>query len=147
MANGILVCSGQNWIIDSIKTKIDTDGGLYVGLMSNIVQTTVEAQLPYSSGIIEITDSSDGPEICSGYSRQLCVNWIKTGGVDPYLIGDTVTFEVSGTWLNVYGYFVSKTLTGNDVLWTETFPSDVEEIKYNGDQILITPKYQQSFEN
>ena len=147
MANGILVASGQNWIIDGIKTKIDSIGGLYVGLLSNSAQTSEIAQLPYASGITEINDSANGPVICSGYSRLLSTNWIKTGGVNPYLTGDTVTFTVaSGTWSNVYGYFVSETISGNDALWTEVFPLNIGGIKYINELIFITPKYEQSFE-
>lgn len=147
MASGILISAGQNWVIDAIKTDIDASGGLYVGLMSNATQTAEGAQLPYASGITEITDSAGGPVACSGYARQLCATWTKTGGVDPYLTGSTVTFEASGTWLNVYGYFVSQTVSGNDALWTEVFPADKGGTKYSGDKILITPKYEQKYES
>lgn len=147
MASGILISAGQNYVINCIKTKIDASGGLYVGLMSNATQTAEGAQLPYAAGITEITDSAGGPVVCSGYSRQLCVNWTKTPGVDPYLTGDTVTFEASGTWLNVYGYFVAETLAGYDALWTEVFPADKGGTKYSGDKILITPKYEQKYES
>lgn len=144
MASGILIASGQNWIIDAILTKINDISGLYVGLMSNSTQTDETANLPYASGVTEITDSELGAVVCSGYSRQLCSGWIKTAGTNPYLTGDTVTFSVaSGSWANVYGYFVSETITGYDALWTQLFPVIYGGTNYSGDTILVTPKYEQ----
>lgn len=145
MASGILISSGQNYVIDALKTAIDAISGLYVGLMTNSTQTAEGAQLP-NAGITEISYGLT-PVQYSGYSRQLSATWTKTAGVDPYLTGSTVTFEASGTWLSVYGYFVSVTASGNDALWTEVFPADKGGTKYSGDKILITPKYEQKYES
>jgi hypothetical protein len=140
MASGILLAYGQNFVIDRLSDYLNASGA-YVGLMTNSTQPAEAAQLPTISGITEITGS--------GYTRQLCAVWTKfnDGGVDPYTQGATVTLEASGTWANVNGYFVSKSLSGNDALWAEPFSSEKQGTKYAGDKLLITPKYEQKYEN
>lgn len=137
MASGILLASGQNWVIDRMKEYFDVSG-MYVGLMTNSTQPSEGDQLP--TNISEVSGS--------GYSRQVCSTWTKynDGGVDPYLQGNTVTFEASGTWTNVYGYFVGTDASGNSALWAELFPAAQGGTKYNGDKILITPRYEQKYE-
>lgn len=140
MASGILLANGQNWVIDRMKEYLDASGA-YVGLMTNSTQPSEGAQLPTASGITEVTGS--------GYARQLVSTWTKNndGGVDPYLQGDTATFEASGTWNSVNGYFVALTSGSYDALWAELFPADKQGTKYNGDKILITPRYEQKYED
>lgn len=138
MASGILLASGQTWVIDAMKYYIDNiTSGVYVGLMTNSTKPAETAQLP--SSISEVTGS--------GYSRQLCNSWAVTSGTDPYMEGNTVTFIASGTWANVNGYFVSVTSSGNDALWSELFPVDKAGNRTSGDRILLTPKYEQKDDN
>jgi hypothetical protein len=141
MASGILVASGQVWVLDAIQTKVAA--GLYVGLMSNTSQPSETSQLPYASGLTEITDSLGGPVACSGYERKLSSSWTVVSGLSPYLIGSSVTFVPSGAWPDVYGYFVSTTLTGYNALWIETFPPDQGGTMPSGVSIVITPRYYQ----
>jgi hypothetical protein len=135
--NGIISTSGQYWILDAIKTKIDSNSGLYVGLMSNTTTSNRSYQTP--SGLIELSNST-----CSGYSRQLCSNWTISSGTDPYLIGSGVTFTISlGSWPNVYGYFVSYNNSNSGVLWSELLPSDKAGVIASGNPIIISPIYYQ----
>lgn len=133
MASGILIASGQNWVIDTLKTYLDSSGA-YVGLMTNTVRPTETSQI--SAGITEVSGS--------GYSRQSVSSWTKgnDGGADPYLQGSTVTFLPSGLWSNVNGYFVSTNASGANALWAETFPAVYQDDKDNGDTVLVTPKFE-----
>lgn len=136
MASGILLASGQNFVIDQMKVYLDASGA-YVGL---ITDAAISEGDQIGAGLTEVTGS--------GYARQICSTWTKfnDGGVDPYVQGDTVTFEASGTWTNVNGYFVSQTVGGADALWAELFPVGQQGTKYSGDRILITPRYEQKYE-
>lgn len=138
---GILLVSGQAWVIDQMKAGIDTLGGLYVGLMTNPLTPNEEEQV--GSGIVEFNDSSVG----SGYNRELCQTWVVVSGVDPYLSGETVTFLVSGVWEDVRGYFVATGATSGvgDVLWAEPLPVEKQGDKVNGSKIYITPLYEQRY--
>jgi hypothetical protein len=136
MASGILLASGQNFVIDQLKAYLDVSG-VYVGLMTNSTQPAEGAQI--GAGITEVSGV--------GYGRQLSSTWTKTGGVDPYVLGSTVTLEASGTWLSVNGYFASLTVSGSDAVWAELFPAEKAGTKYSGDKMLITPKYEQKYEN
>lgn len=133
---GTLIQTGQEFVINSIKTYMNfhTGSGFYVGLMTNLSDVPETAQL--GSGIMEVIG-------CTAYSRQFSTNWVTTSGVNPYLTGSQVTFNVTGTWVDVNGYFVSKTINQNDAVWVETFPVGDQGIKYDGDIINITPKYTQ----
>jgi len=136
---GILIASGQTFVIDAMKYYIDNvAGGLYVGLMTESSTPSEGSQI--GTGITEITPTG------SGYERQLITSWGTTAGVDPILSGDTATFNVSGVWESVNGYFVSETATGNDALWAEVFPVGKQGDKSHGDKILITPKYEQQYD-
>ncbi len=136
---GILLGSGQTMVVDAMKYYIDNiTSGLYVGLMTNSSDPDETYQI--GAGITEVAPSAG-----SGYGRQLVSSWGTTAGVDPILSGDTATFNVSGTWESVNGYFVSQTETGNDALWAEVFPVSKRGDKHHGDKILITPKYEQQF--
>lgn len=141
--SGILLNSGQYFVINSILTKINEISGLYVGLVSNTSNTTNISQLPYSGGLVEITNSIDGEVLCSGYSRQISSSWTLYSGINPYLLGNSVTFNASGTWNNVYGYFVSETATGYNALFMETFPCGISSVIESGQSVVITPKYTQ----
>lgn len=135
---GRLIASGQTFVVDAMKYYIDNVTlGLYIGLMTNTTTPSEGDQLP--AGIVEITPTG------SGYVRQLITSWGTTAGVDPILSGTAATFNVAGTWERVYGYFVSKTLSGNDALWAEVFPAGKGGDKHHGDKILITPKYEQQY--
>jgi len=138
MASGILISNGQNFVIDRIKEYLDASGS-YVGLMTNSTQPAEASQLPSASGITEVTGS--------GYERQSIASWTKynDGGLDPYIQGDTVTFTASGNWNSVNGYFVCLSSSGSDALWAEVFPIADGGTKYNGDKMLITPKYEQKY--
>ncbi|MCK9428869.1 MAG: hypothetical protein M0R17_02510 [Candidatus Omnitrophica bacterium] len=135
--NPILSTSGQCWILDAIKTKIDTISGVYVGLMTNYLPSERSYQTPfYINELSYITNS--------GYSRQVSNTWSVISGSNPYLLGSTVTFTISsGSWSNVYGYFVSSTNLNYSVLWSELFPYDKGSVVASGNNILITPKFYQ----
>jgi len=136
---GILVASGQTFVIDTMKYYIDNiSNGLYVGLMTNSTLPNEGSQI--GTGITELS--------CIGYARIHQSSWGSTAGIDPVLSGATVAFTVSGVWEDVNGYFVSLTSgkTGNaDVLWAEVFPVGKRGDKNNGDKILITPIYEQRY--
>ena len=136
---GILIASGQTFVIDAMKYYIDNvAGGLYVGLMTESSTPAEASQI--DAGITEITPTG------SGYERQLITSWGTTAGLDPVLSGNTAVFDVSGVWESVNGYFVSKTATGNDALWAEVFPVGKQGNKNHGDKILITPIYEQQYD-
>lgn len=132
MASGVVVASGQNFIIDRVNSYLNSSG-VYVGLMTN--STTPLETYQIGNGLTEVSGS--------GYERQSCSSWTKynDGGVDPYIQGDTVTFSPSGLWQNGNGYFVSLTSTGSDVLWAQVFPATHQKDYNTGDSILVTPKF------
>lgn len=138
---GILVASGQTFVVDCMKNYIDDLGGLYIGLMTN--STTPGEASQIGAGITEIDPTGDLTG--SGYERQLVSTWAASAGVDPILSGDTASFTVSGTWQQVNGYFVSVLGAGANVLWAEVFPVGKTGDKHHGDKILITPKYEQQY--
>lgn len=133
MASGVVVASGQNFVTDQVNSFLNSSG-VYVGLMTNSTTPLETSQL--GNGITEVSGS--------GYERQSCSTWTKynDGGVDPYLEGSTVTFNVSGLWSNVNGYFVSLTASGNDLFWSQLFPVAYQGDKNNGDSILVTPQFE-----
>jgi hypothetical protein len=137
---GILLVSGQVWALNQMRTKILSLGGLYVGLMTNAIVPAETAQV--CSGITELIDPS-----CSGYYRHLSIDWIVNSGVDPCISGDPVTFTTSGDWENVNGYFVSDSNTTGvaNALWTETFPIEKQGLWLSGEQMIITPIYEQMY--
>jgi hypothetical protein len=136
---GRLIASGQTYVIDAMKYYIDNfTSGLYVGLMTNTTTPSESDQL--GAGITEISLVTS-----SGYSRQLVDDWGTSSGVDPILSGATATFNVSGTWASVEGYFVSESSTGNDALWAEVFPTGKGGDKHHGDRVLITPRFEEQY--
>lgn len=143
---GILLGSGQNFVIDRLLDYAN-DSGLYVGLMINSGTIAENAQLqggatPSTTDLVEISTYGT----VSGYARQLPSTWTKTSAtVDPVIEGAQVTFNVSGTWSQVNGYFVAEGEPSGvyDALWAEVFPAGHRGNKYDGDTIKITPKYEQ----
>ena len=136
---GTLLVNGQEWVLDRMLSKID-ESGVYIGLMEESTPIPETAQV--GAGITEITPAPTG----SGYTRQLCSGWSKTTGNDPYITGPAVTFNVSGTWSSVNGYFVATEsgLATATALWAEPFPAGKLGDKTDGDRIIITPKYEQT---
>ena len=133
--NGITSTSGQYWILDALSTNINSNGGVYIGLMTNTVTPNRNSQTP--SGIIELSSIN-----CSGYSRKICSGWLPITSDDPHLLGSGVTFTIaSGSWSNVYGYFVSYNNTNSGVLWSELFPPDKAGVIASGNPIIISPRY------
>ena len=137
--NGIVSTSGQYWLLNTLASKINTDGGLYVGLMSNAMTPSKSFQTP--SGIVELDGDST---ICSGYERQLSSTWTVVSGSMPYIKGSDVTFTVgSGVWSDVYGYFITLDTTYSGVLWSELFPPDKGGLVASGNPIILSPIYYQ----
>lgn len=136
--NSILNVSGQTFVIDAINASITALGGLYVGLMTTTGLPAETANL--NTGITEITGT--------GYARLINSTWTKLAGVDPTLQGEAITFTVpSGQiWSDVNGYFVSLSLTGPDILWSEEFETANKGNKSQGEKIIITPKYEQKYD-
>ena len=135
---GRLLASGQTFVVDTMKYYIDNvTSGLYIGLMTNTSTPSEGSQI--GAGITEISLAS------SGYDRQLISTWTVSSGVDPILSGDTSTFNVSGTWTDVEGYFVSISSGLADALWAEVFPAGKGGDKYAGDRILITPRFEEQY--
>jgi len=135
---GTLLQNGQEWVLARMLEYINTSG-LYIGLMEE--QTPIAETAQIGAGITEIDPSGDVTG--SGYSRVLISGWTQTNGVDPYITGPAVTFNVSGTWSAVNGYFVATTSGSASALWAEPFPSGNFGDKTDGDRIIITPKYEQ----
>jgi hypothetical protein len=137
--NGILSVSGQEWILRAISDKINTNGGVYVGLMSNYVTPDRTYQTPSGTGIEEL-DSA----VCSGYARILCSGWTYVSSPTPHLRGSGLPFNISsGSWQNVYGYFVSYNNANSGVLWSELLPPDKGGVISSGNNLLLTPIYYQ----
>ena len=136
---GTLIVNGQGWVLDRMLEYINTSG-LWIGLMEENTPIPETAQV--NAGITEITVAPTG----SGYTRQFCSGWAKTVGNDTYITGPAVTFNVSGVWSSVNGYFVATTsgLADATALWAEPFPSGKFGDKTDGDRIIITPKYEQT---
>lgn len=135
MASGILLSSGQVFVVDAMKYYIDNvTSGLYVGLMTNTTKPAETDQLP--SGIVELSYLTN-----SGYARQLSSSWPVTSGNNPYIQGSLVTFTPSGNWASVNGYFISETISGDDALWSELFPPADAGAHPSGVDILFTPRY------
>lgn len=138
---GILLASGQTWVIDALAATISGLGGLYVGLMTNSSTPAEGNQI--GAGITELSPAPAG----SGYTRLLSSSpWGTTAGVDPTISGTLVTFTVSGSWASVNGYFVSLDASGNNALWAETFSVDKQGTKDDGDRIAVTPIYEQKYD-
>jgi hypothetical protein len=117
-----------------------TYNGLYVGLMTNTSTPSEGDQI--GAGITEIAPAAPTE---SGYERQFITSWGTTAGNDPILSGTSVTFNVSGIWEDVEGYFVSigSGSLQTDALWAEVFPTGKGGDKQDGDRIIILPKYEQ----
>lgn len=137
---GILLASGQTWIVTQMADQIATLGGLYIGLMNESSNPSEGSQI--GAGITELDPTPAG----SGYSRQFSVTWVNTSGVDPQLSGEAVTFIVSGSWASTNGYFVSLSSSGNDALWAEAFSVSKQGTKNAGDRITVSPMYQQKYD-
>lgn len=135
---GTLVQNGQEWVLDRMLDYINASG-LWIGLMEE--QTTIAETAQVGAGITEIDPVGDATG--SGYARAFCSGWTATTGQDPYITGPAVTFNVSGTWQSVNGYFVATTSGTASALWAEPFPSGKFGDKTDGDSIIITPKYEQ----
>lgn len=138
---GTLVQNGQEWVLSQMLTYLNTSG-VYVGLMSE--STTIPETGQVGAGITEIDPLGDVTG--SGYVRILASGWTQTNGVDPYVTGPAITFNVSGTWQSVNGYFIAtgSGLADASALWAEPFPSGKFGDKTDGDRIIITPKYEQT---
>ena len=136
---GILIASGQTWVIDQMASGIAALGGLYVGLMTESSNPSEGSQI--GAGITELDPTPAG----SGYSRQLSASWTATAGSDPTLSGDAVVFIVSGSWADANGYFVSLDSSGNNALWAEAFSVAKQGTKTAGDRVTITPIYEQKY--
>lgn len=130
---GTLLCSGQEWVLNRMLDYINSSG-VYIGLMEENSKVPEASQI--GDGITETT--------ASGYVRSYSSGWSLTVGNDPYISGPSVTFTASGTWQSVNGYFVSSTSGTATALWTVIFPSGMIGDKADGDQIIITPKYEQA---
>jgi len=139
---GILLVSGQTWIVDQMKTTIDGLGGLYIGLMTDSATPSEEAQV--GAGITEINPVAPTG---SGYNRILCDTWTVVSGVDPVLSGESVMFYASGVWENVRGYFVALGAVSGvaDALWAEPFPLEKQGNKVDRQRIYINPIYEQHY--
>lgn len=135
---GMLLVSGQIWVVDLMAAAILSLSGLYVGLMTN--SDTPAETYQIGAGITELGPSA------SGYSRQLSGSWSNLPGTDPILSGSPVIFNVSGIWSDVNGYFVSTTASGSDALWAEPFSPDKQGLKLHGDRVVVTPKYEQKYD-
>lgn len=134
---GRLLASGQVWVIDALNYYMNNVSGVWIGLMTNGTTPSEGDQLP--TNITEISPTG------SGYTRRSISTWVVTTGVDPYMTGDTIEWNVSGTWENVNGYFVSLSSGNYDAIWAEVFPAGKQGSKFHGDRILITPKYEQKY--
>ena len=137
--NGMLSQSGQYWILNAISTKINSNGGVYIGLMSNTNVPNSTDQTPSGAGIIELNSTT-----CAGYSRVKCSGWNTITSPVAHLQGPEAVFTISsGSWENVYGYFVSFNNANSGVLWSELFPPDKGGLVASGNPIIVTPIYYQ----
>jgi hypothetical protein len=137
--NGILIASGQTFVIDAMVDYITNNvSGLYVGLMTTTGLPSESAQL--GAGLTEITGS--------GYTRQASSTWTKIQtGVDPIIQGSSVSFVVPTgvTWYSVNGYFVSLSSGSADALWSEEFSTANKGDRTQGDTWNLTPRYEQRY--
>lgn len=137
--NGILSVSGQEFILRAISTKIDSIGGVYVGLMSNYITPERTYQTPSGAGISELSSTT-----CSGYARIRCSGWTYVASPTPHLRGSGLHFTIaSGSWSDVYGYFVSNNNANSGVLWSELLPPDKGGLISSGNYLILTPRYYQ----
>ena len=137
--NGILSVSGQEWILKSISDKINSNGGVYVGLMSNYIVPDKTYQTPSGCGIEELNSLT-----CSGYHRINCSGWTYVSTPSPHLEGSGLPFTIiSGVWNNVYGYFISNNNASSGVLWSELFPHDKGGVIASGNNLILKPMYYQ----
>lgn len=131
--SGTVNLSGKYFILNSIKKEITSLSGLYIGLYKTADSDSL-AQL--NDGIIEISGV--------GYSRLLSSTWnVIDNSTNPYLSGSPVNFSPSGDFLSdIKGYFVSKTLNGNDCFWSKDFPVKERGTLYSGFYIKLNPRYE-----
>lgn len=65
-------------------------------------------------------------------------SWTVTPGAPTSAAYAQQTFTFSGALGNVYGYYLTRTTTG-DIAWAERFSDGPYNIQNNGDQIKVTP--------
>jgi hypothetical protein len=137
--NGTLSVSGQEFILKAISDKINSNGGVYVGLMTNYITPLNTYQTPSGAGIKELDSNT-----CAGYHRILCENWTYVATPTPHLTGSGLPFVIEeGSWNDVYGYFVSYNNASSGVLWSELLPPDKGGVITSGNYLILTPRYYQ----
>jgi len=88
-------------------------------------------------------DASDYTEMSTlGYASVSLTpgSWVVSGTVPTVAAYPQVTFSfTAGTLVNVYGYYVTRTTSGN-IMWAERFSGAPFPIQNTGDAIQITPQ-------
>lgn len=104
------------------------DSNLYLGLYTNSTEPAENATLA------SLTEPSG-----NGYARKTLVrgSWSISGDLASYA---QQVFTATGSWGNVYGYFLATTLDGTGKLMAvEQFTNGPYNVQNNGDEIKVTP--------
>lgn len=125
-----LVDEGENRVLNILFGAQAVDATLYLGLYTN---TTEPAE---SANLAAITEPSG-----NGYARIALsrgANWTISADLATYL---EQTFTATGSWGNVYGYFIATSSDGSGkLLAVEQFSNGPYNVQNNGDSVKVTPK-------
>jgi len=127
MARGILLLTGQNHLLN-VTFKTTPVQNYYLGLMTNLVNPGVNDQI--GSGIIEVTGTD--------YARILLTrdtDWLVAGPLAESVIK---IFNVGpGGWLQCNGFMVCLTASGNDAIFAQPFPAEMQGDYVESDELEV----------
>ena len=129
--SGIIVDDGKNHLQEILFGSASPQN-YYLGLVEEGTISVANTNIQLGSGLTEITGT--------GYIRK-----VLTRGTDYTIVGAIATcvqkiFTVgAGGWSNVKGYVITKTISGNDVVWAESLPLGQQGNKLQNALIKITP--------
>jgi hypothetical protein len=85
----------------------------------------------------------------NGYAAKTLTNtvtggtWVITEGAPSFVTYAQQTFVFTGALGNVYGYYVVGAVSGT-LRWAERFTDGPYNIQNNGDEIKVTPRFEQA---
>lgn len=124
-----LTDEGENRILNILFGSTAVDTTLYLGLYLESSEPAEDHTLS------EITEPSG-----NGYERKALTrgSWTVVDSLASYAVQ---SFEATGAWGDVYGYFIATSLDGTGyLLLVEDFSDGPYSITQNGESISVTPK-------
>jgi len=120
---------GENRVLGILLGDTPVDGAYYLGLYKNSVQ-------PGEDDVVADMTEPSG----YGYARKVLTRggWTIAAGAATY--AEQTFLAVGGDWGNIYGYFITTTLTGTGgkLMGLEHLGSPLSVL--NGKGVKLTPK-------